>query len=224
MGDAVKSPRARYREQVRDEIKAHAWTQVATTGASALSLNAIAKQMGISGPALYRYFRSRDELITELVLDAYRDLLDTCRAAVKPDDAPEVRLAAMASALRRWALDAPHRYLLIYGTPVPGYAGPPEATTIAAALMTILLDAFAEIDAATRPVRETAAILEDHLAAHRRWAADHPAPPPALRRALRFWTRLHGVVSLEVAGHFTGMNFDPGLLYAAEVDSAIGAP
>lgn len=224
MGDAVKSPRARYREQVRDEIKAHAWTQVATTGASALSLNAIAKQMGISGPALYRYFRSRDELITELVLDAYRDLLDTCQAAVTPDDAPEARLAAAASALRRWALDAPHRYLLIYGTPVPGYAAPPEATTIAAGLMTILLDAFTEIETETGPVPGTAAALDDHLADHRQWAADHPAPAPALRRALSFWTRLHGVVSLEVAGHFTDMNFDPGLLYAAEVDSVINAP
>ncbi|GLY91527.1 TetR/AcrR family transcriptional regulator [Actinoallomurus iriomotensis] len=222
MGDAVKSPRARYREQVRDEIKAHAWTQVATTGASALSLNAIAKQMGISGPALYRYFRNRDELITELVLDAYRDLYDTCRAAVTPGDAPEARLAAMASALRRWALATPHRYLLIYGTPVPGYAAPPEATELAVGLMALLLDAFAETEG--KAENEAATALEHHLATHRQWAADHPAPPSALRRALTFWTRLHGVVSLEVAGHFTGMNFDPGLLYAAEGDSVVNAP
>ncbi|GLY81365.1 TetR/AcrR family transcriptional regulator [Actinoallomurus iriomotensis] len=222
MGDAVKSPRARYREQVRDEIKAHAWTQVATTGASALSLNAIAKQMGISGPALYRYFRNRDELITELVLDAYRDLYDTWRAAVTPGDSPEARLAAMASALRRWALATPHRYLLIYGTPVPGYAAPPEATELAAGLMALLLDAFAETEG--KAENEAATALEHHLATHRQWAADHPAPPSALRRALTFWTRLHGVVSLEVAGHFTGMNFDPGLLYAAEGDSVVNAP
>jgi AcrR family transcriptional regulator len=257
MGDAVKSPRARYREQVRDEIKAHAWAQVADTGASALSLNAIAKQMGISGPALYRYFRSRDELITELVLDAYRDLSSTCQAAVTPGDPPEARLAAMASALRRWALAAPHRYLLIYGTPVPGYAAPPEATTIAADLMTILLDAYAEAEtgpAATEGglaepaggpaetesgpaeaargqaetaggcVSEATAALESHLATHRQWASDHPATASALRRALTFWTRLHGVVSLEVAGHFTGMGFDPALLYAAEGDSVVNAP
>lgn len=224
MGEAVRSPRERYREQVRDEIKAHAWAQVATTGAAALSLNAIARQMGISGPALYRYFRNRDDLITELVLDAYRDLSATCRAAVMPGDPPAVRLAAVAAALRQWALAAPHRYLLIYGTPVPGYHAPPEATAIAATLMTVLLDAFTDAGATGGPVAEAAAALDRHLDTHRQWAASHPAQATALRRALSFWTRLHGVLSLEIAGHFTGMKFDPALLYAAETDAAINTP
>jgi len=232
MSDAVRTPRERYREQVRDEIKEHAWTQVASTGAAALSLNAIAREMGISGPALYRYFRNRDELITDLVLDAYRELADTCRAAAAPGDAPAVRLAAVAAALRGWALAAPHRYLLIYGTPVPGYNAPPEATTLAASVMTILLDAFGEAGrangatngTANSPLPEAAAALDDHLAAHRQWAAGHPAPADALRHALTWWTRLHGVLSLEVAGHFTGMNFDPALLYAAETDAVINQP
>ncbi|WP_143676258.1 TetR/AcrR family transcriptional regulator, partial [Streptomyces milbemycinicus] len=74
------TPRERYRAQVRMEVKKRAWEQIATAGASALSLNAIAKQMGMSGPALYRYFASRDELITELIRDAYRSLADTIRA------------------------------------------------------------------------------------------------------------------------------------------------
>jgi AcrR family transcriptional regulator len=197
MSEAVSSPRERYRGQVREEIKARCWEQVAATGASELSLNAIARQMGVSGPALYRYFRNRDELITELVLDAYRDLSATCQAAARPGDPPAVRLGAVAAALRAWALAAPHRYLLIYGTPVPGYHAPPEATALAASIMTLLLDAFTEADAGA-------------------------APAGALRRALTFWTRLHGVLSLEVAGHFDGMEFDPALLYAAETDAAIG--
>lgn len=200
MGAAAEGPRKRYREQVRDEIKTHAWAQVATTGAAALSLNAIARQMGISGPALYRYFRNRDELITELVLDAYRDLSATCRAAVTPGDPPATRLAAVAAAMRAWALAAPHRYLLIYGTPVPGYHAPPEATALAATLMDLLLDAFTEA------------------------GQERGNPAGALRRALTFWTRLHGVISLEVAGHFTGMKFDPALLYAAETEAAINTP
>lgn len=230
MGDAVRSPRERYREQVRDEVKAHAWSQVATTGAAALSLNAIAKLMGISGPALYRYFRNRDDLITELVLDAYRDLSATCQAAARPGDPPRARLGAMAAAMRAWALAAPHRYLLIYGTPVPGYHAPPEATAIAATLMTVLLDAFteagAERAAAGDPASAEGAItaLDRHLATHRDWAAEHPAPAGALRHALTFWTRLHGVISLEVAGHFAGLGFDPALLYAAETEAVISAP
>lgn len=224
MGEAVRSPRERYREQVRDEVKAHAWAQVATTGAAALSLNAIARQMGISGPALYRYFRNRDELITELVLDAYRDLSATCQAAATKGDPPRARLAAGATALRQWALAAPHRYLLIYGTPVPGYQAPPEATELAASVMTVLLDAFTETGTPAGRPGAAAAALDRHLEGHRSWAGDHPAPPDALRRALTFWTRLHGVVSLEVAGHFTGMGFDPALLYAAEAEAAIGLP
>lgn len=229
MGDAVRSPRERYRGQVRDEIKARAWEQVEATGASALSLNACAREMGVSGPALYRYFRSRDELITELVLDAYRDLSDICRDAVTPGDPAPARLAAVAAALRGWALEAPQRYLLIYGTPVPGYQAPPESTAVAATLMTILLDAFTEMEAEAgdnaqagdKAAPGAAAALESDLASHREWAADHPAPASALRRALTFWTRLHGVLSLEVAGHFTGMEFDPALLYAAETEAAV---
>ncbi|OJF11148.1 TetR-like C-terminal domain-containing protein [Couchioplanes caeruleus] len=79
---------------------------------------------------------------------------------------------------------------LIFGTPVPGYSAPPEATTIADSLMRVLVEAFAG-DAA-------------------------PAG-----RALTFWTRLHGVVSLEIAGHFAGMDFDPALHYAAETCGAV---
>jgi AcrR family transcriptional regulator len=281
VADAVTTPRERYREQVREEVKAHAWEQVATAGAPALSLNAIARQMGISGPALYRYFRNRDELITELVLDAYRDLLGTCQAAITSGEAPAARLTAMAAALRGWALAAPHRYLLIYGTPVPGHHAPPEATALAASLMQILLDAFTDALADTGPSSGTrssggagspggtAALLDahlgtDHLGAgyievnqigtphsqprhheaqhhevqqpgtqqpgtqqpgtQRPWAAGNPAPAAAKRHALTFWTRLHGVLSLEVAGHFTDMGFDPALLYAAETEAILTMP
>ncbi|MEO3860561.1 TetR/AcrR family transcriptional regulator [Acrocarpospora sp. B8E8] len=203
------SPRERYRTQVRTEIKERAWEQIATAGASALSLNAIAKQMGMSGPALYRYFASRDELITELIRDAYRSLADTFRAASGPG--PDH--TALAHALREWALDDPQRYFLIYGTPVPGYHAPDDVTAIASEIMTTLLDACAAL-----PADGPATPFDAHLEGHRQWAGGHPAPPAALRRALTFWTRLHGVLSLELAGHFTGMRFDPALLFTAELD------
>jgi len=206
------TPRERYRAQVRTEIKEHAWQQIATAGASALSLNAIARQMGMSGPALYRYFANRDDLITELIRDAYRSFADTARAAA--DDGAD--LAALAHTLRDWALADPHRYLLIYGTPVPGYHAPDDITEIAAEIMAVLLDASAAV-----PSDGTATPLDAHLAEHRRWAGEHPAPPAVLRRALAFWTRLHGVLSLELAGHFGGMGIDPAQLFAAEVDGLV---
>ncbi|OSP42382.1 TetR family transcriptional regulator [Streptomyces sp. 13-12-16] len=209
VGKAEETPRERYRAQVRAEIKERAWEQIAASGAPGLSLNAIARQMGMSGPALYRYFAGRDELITELVRDAYRSLADVFRAAA----ASGADLDGLGRALRAWALDDPQRYFLVYGTPVPGYHAPDDVTTTAREIMTVVLDA-------ARPVAGPADTtgLDDHLAEHREWAGDHPADPAALRRALSFWTRLHGVLSLELAGHFTGMGFDPAVLYGAELD------
>ncbi|MEU9607218.1 TetR/AcrR family transcriptional regulator [Streptomyces sp. NPDC048057] len=208
----TKTPRERYRAQVRAEVKERAWQQIATAGASALSLNAIAKQMGMSGPALYRYFASRDELITELIREAYGSLAGTLRAARSAG----ADLARLAYELREWALADPQRYLLIYGTPVPGYRAPEELTGVASETMATLLDACAahEWDGDGAP-------FAVHLERHREWADDHPAPAATVHRALTFWTRLHGLLSLELAGHFTGMRFDPALLYAAEVDDLL---
>jgi AcrR family transcriptional regulator len=211
-GQSATTPRERYRTQISAEIKQHAWAQIAAAGASALSLNAIAKQMGLSGPALYRYFAGRDELITELISDAYRSLADALRVA---SDAHGPDPAVLAHTMRGWALEDPQRYLLIYGTPIPGYHAPDEVTAITSEIMRLLLDAFSALpETAAQP-------LDEHLAGHRAWAGDHPAPPSALRRALAFWTRLHGVISLQVAGHFTNMGFDPGKLFDAEVESLL---
>lgn len=208
----TRTPRERYRAQVRAEIMERAWEQIATAGASALSLNAIAKQMGMSGPALYRYFASRDELITELIREAYRSLGETIRAAATNG----ADLAGLAHALRDWALADPQRYFLIYGTPVPGYHAPEEITGIASEIMRTLLDACTAL-----APDDHAASFSAHLNDHRDWAGDHPAPPAALHRALAFWTRLHGVLSLELAGHFTNMGFDPALFFAAELDDLL---
>ncbi|HEY3464769.1 MAG TPA: TetR/AcrR family transcriptional regulator [Amycolatopsis sp.] len=207
MADA-ESPRERYRAQVRAEVKQRAWEQIATAGVSALSLNAIAKQLGMSGPALYRYFANRDELITALIRDAYRSLADTVKAA--RDAGADI--AGLARAIRDWAHADPQRYFLIYGTPVPGYRAPDDTTAISFEVMSVLLDAFA-----ARSPEPASTPFEEHLAGHRAWAGEHPAPPAVLRRALTFWTRLHGVLSLELAGQFAGMEFDPGLLIADEL-------
>ncbi|MEW1750063.1 TetR/AcrR family transcriptional regulator [Streptomyces angustmyceticus] len=208
----AKTPRERYRAQVRAEITERAWEQIAAAGASALSLNAIAKQMGMSGPALYRYFASRDDLITELVREAYRSLAETLRAA--SDSGAD--LAGLAHALRGWALADPQRYFLVYGTPIPGYHAPADTTALSSEIMTTVLEACAALapDGATTP-------FGTYLQDHRDWAAGHPAPPEALHRLLTFWTRLHGVLSLELAGHFTGMGLDPARLFAAELDGLL---
>lgn len=201
-------PRERYRAQMRTEIKGHAWAQIATAGASALSLNAIAKQMGMTGPSLYRYFANRDALITELITDAYRSLADAFHTAAEPG----ADLATLAHTLRQWARDDPQRYFLLYGTPVPGYHAPDDVTAVASEIMTPLLDACAAIPSASAPTA-----FEAHLESHRQWTAGHPAPSAALHRALVVWTHLHGILSLELAGHFDEMGFDTAQLFDAEV-------
>ncbi|WP_031470282.1 TetR/AcrR family transcriptional regulator [Sciscionella sediminilitoris] len=203
-----RSPRDRYRAQVRAEIKQHAWEQIATQGVPALSLNAIAKQLGMSGPALYRYFANRDELITALIRDAYRSFADAVRAAHEAG----ADLAGLAHAIRDWARADPQRYFLIYGTPVPGYHAPEDITAIADEVMVVLLEA-SEAPMAGKP-----ATPFDAEFANRRTRADgSPVPGAVLRHAMSFWTRLHGVLSLELAGHFTGMEFDPDRLLDAEL-------
>lgn len=220
MEQASSGPRARYREQVRAEVQAHAWEQIADAGAAALSLKAIAKRMGMSAPALYRYFTSRDELLTELILAAYQDLAETVEGATATDDVPQHQLHEVALAVRRWAVSDPQRYLLIYGTPVPGYSAPPEATSLAHRIFTPLLAAFTGMEG-RHPGAPEGPAAPGKLPARRGNASRDQRPAAAFRRSLTFWTRLHGVLSLELAGHFVGMDVDAELLYDQEVRSAI---
>src|SRR5690242_2956269 len=119
------STRNRFRAQVRDEAKTAALRQLQAGGAPSLSVNAIAKELGMSGPALYRYFAGRDELLTALVLDAYNDLADALEAAPRTFD-------GLAHAYREWALAQPHRYRLLYTEATPGYDAH-QAALVAAA-------------------------------------------------------------------------------------------
>jgi AcrR family transcriptional regulator len=211
--------RERYRKQTREEAKAVALAQLAEAGTAGISVNAIAKAMGMTGPALYRYFAGRDELLTELITDAYRELAETTARTVA-DAAPADRFRVLAHAIRDWAKRQPDRYLLIYGTPVPGYQAPPETTEIVASLMRTILDCCATLD---RPAAPTGleAELARQLESTGPWAPG-PAPGGELKgRALTTWTRLHGVISLEVQGQFAGMGFDPEALFEAEIDALV---
>ncbi|GAA3387876.1 TetR/AcrR family transcriptional regulator [Cryptosporangium minutisporangium] len=219
--------RERYREQTREEAKEVALRQLAESGPGGLSLNAIAREIGLSGPALYRYFANRDALLTALVVDGFHALGDALEraAADAAAQAPEQRLRAVFRAWRSWALAEPHWYQLLFGTPVPGYQAP-ESTIDAAAR------SFAAV---LRPVRDVAAErdradptrtppspgqLDEQLA---RWYADPGVPPHLVRATVISWTRLHGVLSLEVQGSFGPMQFDTALLFESEVDALLAA-
>jgi len=214
--------RARYRAQVRGEVKQAALSQLAESGPAGLSVSAIGKQLGVSGPALYRYFASRDELLTELVIDAYHDLADALRAAATQaaSQEPCARLEALARGYRSWALAQPHRYRLLFGPPLPGYDAHAQRLVDASqAAMNQLLRVLHELG--DRPAAPLPQPLASQLAA---WAQAHdPGTGPATAlRAVLVWSRLHGLVSLEIAGNFASMSIDPDLVFEAQLGTLTG--
>ncbi|HEV7651839.1 MAG TPA: TetR/AcrR family transcriptional regulator [Actinophytocola sp.] len=207
--------REQYREQTRQEAKRIALEQLAEHGVPGISVNAIGKRMGVTGPALYRYFANRDALLTELISDAYHDLAETLEAAIAGVRAGRFR--AGANAMRDWAKAAPHRYLLLFGTPIPGYEAPEHTLAAASRAMVALLSTVGEDHA--KPRRST---LHRQVAA---WGErmDYPGlTPRQLHWGLAVWSRLHGYISLEVAGQFALTEIDPELLYRAELDALAG--
>ncbi|CRK56623.1 Transcriptional regulator, TetR family [Alloactinosynnema sp. L-07] len=211
---AARNPmRERFREQVREDVKAAALDQLASGGPQAISINAIAKQLGVSGPALYRYFANRDDLLTALVIDAYCDLRDALAPVLDPTTPrrdPEERVRGLAGAYRAWALAQPHRYELLFKPPLPGYDAHAEPLAAAArSLMAILLAALHGIDD-PKPAGPVTYEHEDVLAA--RGAGTEP-----FHLAVSVWSRLHGIVSLELGGGFSAMHLDADALFEREL-------
>ncbi|GAB3950999.1 TetR/AcrR family transcriptional regulator [Streptomyces sparsus] len=221
MAARVSSPRERYRERTRSEIKEAAVRQLAVGGVESVALLRIAKEIGMSGPALYRYFASRDDLLAEMVLDAYRGVAEAVHA-VDTDRPGRTVLHALTRAYRAWAVAQPHLYLLIQGTPVADFTAPAETLSQARSALGPFLTTFAE----GRPLAAVDPLLDgprawlsddpEVAAWVGQWTelpADAPAAAVALTGAVMAWSQMHGAVSLEVAGQFTGMGHDPaGLL------------
>jgi AcrR family transcriptional regulator len=210
-----RTPRERFRAQVRGEIKRAALRQLAQSGPGGISINAIGKELGVSGPALYRYFASRDELLTELVIDAYDDLAATLRATIenRPERSLRGRFEALARGYRTWALAHPHRYRLLFGPPLPGYDAHAERLIGAStASMDLLVKALPPPTNRSRSGGALADQLSD-------WAdtQGHQIHPAHALRAVLTWTHLHGFVSLEIAGNYASMGLDPDLLFETEL-------
>ncbi|WP_433860070.1 TetR/AcrR family transcriptional regulator [Streptomyces kronopolitis] len=230
MAAEVRSPRARYREQNRAEIKAAALQQLAEGGVQAVALTRIAKDMGLSGPALYRYFAGRDDLLGELIRDAYDDVAQVTEEAGGAASAGDARAAlhALAEAYRGWAVAQPHRYLLIQGAPLPGYVAPPDTLLRARAALGPFLTVFAAgapAEAMRPVVAEMAAWVRegdgiaDWVARHTGLSPRDEAAGVALAGAVLAWSQLHGTVGLEVSGQYAGMGHRASTLLVAQIDT-----
>ncbi|RLL68637.1 TetR/AcrR family transcriptional regulator [Streptomyces sp. Z26] len=219
---APTSLRQRRRAAAVREILGAAEQQITDRGPSALSLRAVARSLGMTVQALYHYFPNRDALVTALITKAYDDLADAVQAAMaEPDPAGEgergdagaagegpalPRFVVAAEAYRRWAIDHPERFQLLYGAPLRDYEAPVEGPTTQA------LRRMSELFAAELFGRYTTAQLAaaetPELSAGLRDFADQPPresmqvlPAPAMALFLSAWGHLHGLVVLEVFGH-----------------------
>ncbi|MDH6112733.1 AcrR family transcriptional regulator [Kitasatospora sp. MAP12-15] len=221
---AIRTARERAREELTRAIKDEARRQLGIEGPQQLSLRAVARDLGMASSALYRYFPSRDDLLTALIVDAYSDLAAAVDRAVaaaseiaaaapgpaaagstQAGAAARARWRALSSAVRDWAREHPHEYALIYGTPVPGYHAPQETIELAVRVPLALLDtirpAAGHLEAA--PGRPVSAGLAAQLAPIAAQYAPE-LPQTVIARSMVAWTQLFGMISFELFGHLAG--------------------
>jgi AcrR family transcriptional regulator len=222
MTTASTGLRARRRQELLAAIRAAALEELRRSGAAGLSLRAIARDVGIAVSALYRYFPSRDELLTDLIVAAFDAHADAVEAGGAHDDVADA-LRGVMHAYRTWAVAHPAEFGLAYGAPVPGYVAPPEhtvqpGTRIGRFTLALLARAHTEnrLDPdtlhrrATRLSPGTAEQLEA-------WSDRHEqrVPTEVLAVWLDLFVHLHGLVSMEVFGLLRPITPD-ATPYAAE--------
>lgn len=207
------TPKERNHQEMRTRIREIAMRQISEQGAAGLSMSGIAREMGVTQPALFRYVSNRDVLITDLVISAYEDFIAAMQVDLSLPPAEIGRKQGLS--LRKWALAQPNQYQLIFGTPIPGYSAPK--------------DQLSEVDAKLREVLMAPLMgitngksISDAEARLDAWAQSAGIGEQSgwkVLHALIGWTRLHGVLSLELAGHFTENLPDVELIYEAELDA-----
>ncbi|MFF9154418.1 TetR/AcrR family transcriptional regulator [Streptomyces sp. NPDC014846] len=201
---SAEGARARARAEVTAAIKEAARRQLASEGAAKLSLRAVARELGMVSSAVYRYFPSRDELLTALIIDAYDSLGEAAERAraTAAGGSPRERWTAVCEAVRDWALGHPHEYALIYGSPVPGYSAPettvPAASRVGLALIGIIREAH------QGPGLAVPALPDDLRPEAERIAADiaPELPPEVAAPMVAAWAQLFGLIGFELFGQF----------------------
>ncbi|MDF5754140.1 TetR/AcrR family transcriptional regulator [Spongiactinospora sp. TRM90649] len=214
--NAGRTARERVRAELTREITDIARRQLATEGAAGLSLRAVAREMGMVSSAIYRYFPSRDDLLTALIIDGYNAIGDAVEAADRA--CPPVdhggRWLTVCRTLREWALAHPHEYALLYGSPVPGYQAPED--TIGPAIRDVVVYGGIMADAHRSGVLDPAPGFPSPHAPS--WSGDAERlrrvmpglPDDVVARAVVAWTALFGAISLELFGQFANTILDPG--------------
>lgn len=196
--------RAENRAEQTRAIQQTARRHLAEVGPAALSLRAIAREVGMVSSAVYRYFPSRDDLLTALIVEAYDELGDRVEAAeAGAGEGLAARFRAVCRAIHDWARANPHEYALVYGSPVPGYAAPDTTVASAGRITGAFLGLALASEQAGTPVTPTAPLSPAESAALEpvRATIGEPISDERLLRWLMAWKTVFGHVSLELFGH-----------------------
>ncbi|UYM05561.1 TetR/AcrR family transcriptional regulator [Solicola gregarius] len=207
---APRTARAIAREQLTRAILDSARQQLAKVGPGQLSLRAVARELGMASSAVYRYFASRDELLTALIIEAYDELgtaTERADAGVTRRSSYALRWEEACHAIRAWAVAHPHDYALLYGSPVPGYAAPTDTITPAFRVTRVITGIM--IDASAAGVRPAAPQVPVSRRAHStiaglRELAEGALDDAAALAILRAWSVVIGTLTLELFGHIVG--------------------
>ena len=212
--NASRTARERVRAELTREITEVARSQLATEGAGGLSLRAVARDMGMVSSAIYRYFPSRDDLLTALIVDGYNAIGEVAEQADTAVPAGDYtgRWLAVCRAVRDWALAHPHEYALVYGSPVPGYQAPQQTIGPAARAATVYGTIISQAyragalrlpvggPAAPEPLRADAAALRESIMPG--------VPDDVIAAAVTCWCGLFGLLSFELFGQFENVITD----------------
>ncbi|MFK7805667.1 MAG: TetR/AcrR family transcriptional regulator [Anaerolineae bacterium] len=227
----MESRKEQRRNETIAQIKLIATQQMAEMGATNISLRGIARQMGLSAPALYRYFPNYEALITALIVDSYHSMADAIESAegeVARDDFGGRFLAGL-HAMRDWALVQPAEYMLIQGTPIPGYEGPEAITRPAAqrswrVMFIVLIEAQAagKLKLPAEFQRE----LPNYAAFSELWSEQIGVPisVPLLHVALSSAALINGLLIVEVSDRYPGVAAETTLLELDLLRKRLGLP
>lgn len=193
-----------------------------------VSLRAVAHEMGMTPPALYRYVDGYDELIVQVAQAIFLDVVDAIRATVsKHDDSdPGAQLVTAATAFRRWALDNPSEFEVIFASRETAGYKEQAAREGGHAFATMFSEIFErvyhryefDLSAADELPAELIAGLEQ-ARTEGTLPCEFPGEPIALAWIfMRCWARVYGTVTLEVFGHIDQAMIDSGAMFAAMMD------
>ncbi len=208
------------------DIRRVARSLLVQQGPEAVTLRAIARELGITAPALYRYYASREELVARLRQDICADLAGelAAQAAELPDDGV-VQLFAICKGFRHWALAHAREFTLVFASPTG--SGPSAMRQVDEPFGQIFLAAAGRLlatydivtpsaDVIPEALREDLIGFQGALLA----ASEHKFPAEKLDLGVTYlmiqlWARLYGHVTLEVFGNYPMPVSDPDALFDA---------